>query len=158
MRIRRQRAISIGSDALTVYPYAHRSEEASWRFVQEHKLEHTKSRQCWAGEVWARCTIRRVVERCLRKDVRRRLPDIAEARIEIEEAGTQRAATIIAPAKPPVSRRREYVLSETRRQRSSRLFNSWRQTSNLQCRAASLAAAIRIFFIAHEVFFSEMNR
>ena len=33
--------------------------------------------------------IRTLLERCLRKDVRRRLPDIGEARIEIEEARSE---------------------------------------------------------------------
>jgi Tol biopolymer transport system component len=45
--------------------------------------------------------IRSVLERCLRKDVRRRLPHIAEARIEIEEAASEpspRAQAAAAPA------------------------------------------------------------
>src|SRR5262249_33425604 len=55
--------------------------------------------------------IRRLLERCLRKDVRRRLPDIAEARIEIEDAGSERTTTTIRPAATASSRKREYVLA-----------------------------------------------
>src|SRR6185436_13928581 len=38
--------------------------------------------------------VRRLLERCLRKDVRRRLRDIADARIEIEDAIAAAAAPI----------------------------------------------------------------
>ena len=45
--------------------------------------------------------IRALLEHCLRKEVRRRLPDIAEARIEIEEARTepQASTTEAAPSR-----------------------------------------------------------
>ena len=51
-------------------------------------------------------TVRSLVRRCLRKDARRRLPDIAEARIELEDAAgepTPASQSTIAPT----SRRRE---------------------------------------------------
>src|SRR4029450_1917967 len=38
--------------------------------------------------------VRRLLERCLRKDVRRRLRDIADARIEIDDAVAARTAPI----------------------------------------------------------------
>jgi hypothetical protein len=50
--------------------------------------------------------IRTLLERCLRKDVRRRLPDIAEARIEIEEA---RIEPRLAAREPIVVQRRRYA-------------------------------------------------
>ena len=50
--------------------------------------------------------IRTLLERCLRKDLRRRLPDIAEARIQIEEAATDPPETAHAIAVPA---RRHYV-------------------------------------------------
>jgi serine/threonine protein kinase/Tol biopolymer transport system component len=52
--------------------------------------------------------IQTLLERCLRKDVRRRLPDIGEARIEIEEA---RSEPQLGAGPPPrdVSRRRSYL-------------------------------------------------
>src|SRR5262245_61842554 len=52
--------------------------------------------------------IRALIERCLRKDVRRRLPHIAEARIEIEEACSEPAQTMTQPA-APLFRRPTYV-------------------------------------------------
>jgi Tol biopolymer transport system component len=52
-------------------------------------------------------TIRALLERCLRKDVRRRLPDIGQARIEIEEASGPMPAA--QPAAPVVSSRRKYL-------------------------------------------------
>ena len=55
-------------------------------------------------------TIRRLLERCVRKDVRDRLRDIGDARIEIQEARSERAAPPVAPATLAPSRRREYVL------------------------------------------------
>ena len=48
-----------------------------------------------------------LLERCLRKDPHRRLPDIAEARIEIEEAHSEPALGF--PHAPTVSSRRRYV-------------------------------------------------
>ena len=51
-------------------------------------------------------TVRSLIRRCLRKDARRRLPDIAEARIELEDAAgepTPASQSTIAPT----SRRRE---------------------------------------------------
>jgi hypothetical protein len=57
--------------------------------------------------------IRTLLERCLRKDARRRLHDMADARIEIEEIDNEPVSTFapaiaLAAAVPP--RRREYVL------------------------------------------------
>ena len=53
-------------------------------------------------------TVRSLIRRCLRKDARRRLPDIAEARIELEDAAGEPT-----PASPsttaPTSRRREWL-------------------------------------------------
>jgi eukaryotic-like serine/threonine-protein kinase len=51
--------------------------------------------------------IRALLERCLRKDVRRRLPDIGEARIEIEEARSEPQLGEELPQ--VVSRSREYL-------------------------------------------------
>jgi serine/threonine protein kinase len=55
-------------------------------------------------------TIRTLLARCLRKDVRRRLYDMAEARIEIEEARGERTAPAAQPAVAVRATRREYVL------------------------------------------------
>ena len=52
--------------------------------------------------------IRTLLERCLRKDVRRRLPDIGEARIEIEEARDE-PVPAAQPVAPVASRRRTYL-------------------------------------------------
>src|SRR6185436_18219546 len=49
--------------------------------------------------------VRRLLERCLRKDVRRRLRDIADARIEIEDAIA--APTAPTDGTPDVSARRQ---------------------------------------------------
>ena len=46
--------------------------------------------------------IRSLLERCLRKDLRRRLHDIGDARIEIDEAGNE-PDPVGVPATPPVS-------------------------------------------------------
>jgi eukaryotic-like serine/threonine-protein kinase len=51
--------------------------------------------------------VRAVIERCLRKDERRRIRDIGDARISIEETRTESEAT--AAALPAASRRREIV-------------------------------------------------
>jgi eukaryotic-like serine/threonine-protein kinase len=51
--------------------------------------------------------IRALLERCLRKDVRRRLPHIGEARIEIEEAGSEPAPA--AESDAPALRRGTYL-------------------------------------------------
>jgi eukaryotic-like serine/threonine-protein kinase len=56
-------------------------------------------------------SIRKLLEHCLRKDVRRRLRDIGDARIEIEEACSEHAAPAVAPTTPFPSRRREYALA-----------------------------------------------
>jgi Tol biopolymer transport system component len=69
--------------------------EPDWRVVPETTPE----------------VIRRLLERCLRKDVRRRLRDIADARIEIEDAIATREAAP-APADQPPDRR---VASGSRR-------------------------------------------
>jgi serine/threonine protein kinase/Tol biopolymer transport system component len=55
--------------------------------------------------------IRTLLERCLRKDERRRWADIANVRVELLEALTEREASTIAAAAPAVapSRRREIV-------------------------------------------------
>ena len=50
--------------------------------------------------------VRRLLERCLRKDVRRRLRDIADARIEIDDAIAARTATAPTDRTPGVSDRR----------------------------------------------------
>ena len=52
--------------------------------------------------------IRTLLERCLRKDVRRRLPDIGEARIEIEETRNEPIPGP-RPTAPAVSHRRHYL-------------------------------------------------
>ena len=52
--------------------------------------------------------IRSLLERCLRKDVRRRIHDIADARIEIEEARGEPEPAGVATAPPIASRRRAY--------------------------------------------------
>ena len=53
--------------------------------------------------------IRALVERCLRKNERRRLRDIGDARIAIEEARSELTASAVAAVRPPDSRRRELV-------------------------------------------------
>ncbi len=50
-----------------------------------------------------------LLERCLRKDARRRLRDIGDARIEIEEAGSEPAASNVQPVATRPSRRSEFV-------------------------------------------------
>src|SRR5262245_45004631 len=54
--------------------------------------------------------VRSLLERCLRKDDRRRWGDIADVRIEIEEARTERETSAIAIAAPKPARRRELTL------------------------------------------------
>jgi Tol biopolymer transport system component len=53
--------------------------------------------------------IRALVERCLRKDERRRLRDLGDARIVLEEAKSELEASGAAAALPVASRRREIV-------------------------------------------------
>jgi Tol biopolymer transport system component len=55
--------------------------------------------------------VRALLERCLRKDERRRWADIANVRVELLEARTEREASTIAAAAPAVapSRRRETI-------------------------------------------------
>jgi eukaryotic-like serine/threonine-protein kinase len=54
--------------------------------------------------------IRALIERCLRKDERRRIRDIGDARIAIEETRSESEATALAAAAPlPTSRKREMV-------------------------------------------------
>src|SRR5262245_15626151 len=55
-------------------------------------------------------SIRKLLEHWLRKDGHRRLRDIGDARIEIEEAGNQHSAPAVQPITPVPSRRREYAL------------------------------------------------
>jgi eukaryotic-like serine/threonine-protein kinase len=55
--------------------------------------------------------VRVLLERCLRKDERRRWGGIGDVRTEIEEARSERQASTIAPAAPAPSRGRERVLS-----------------------------------------------
>jgi serine/threonine protein kinase len=52
--------------------------------------------------------IRSLLQRCLRKDVRRRLPDIGQARIEIEEADSNPASTT-QTVTPPAAPRGSYL-------------------------------------------------
>ena len=52
--------------------------------------------------------VRALLERCLRKDARRRLQDIGDARVEIEEARDEPALSAVSGA-PVRSRRRDYV-------------------------------------------------
>jgi len=56
-------------------------------------------------------SIRKLLEHCLRKDGHRRLRDIGDARIEIEEAGNQHAPSAVQQITPVPSRRREYALA-----------------------------------------------
>ncbi|MGQ0736206.1 MAG: protein kinase domain-containing protein [Acidobacteriota bacterium] len=53
--------------------------------------------------------IRALLERCLRKDERRRIRDMGDARIAIEEARSESEASAAAAAVPRASRRREVV-------------------------------------------------
>jgi hypothetical protein len=55
--------------------------------------------------------MRALVERCLRKDERRRWGDMADARFEIEEARAERVTTAVAAAAPKSARRRERLLA-----------------------------------------------
>ena len=52
--------------------------------------------------------IRALLERCLRKDVRRRLQDIGDARVDVEDAGNE---PDVASRAPITSRRRDYALA-----------------------------------------------
>jgi len=53
--------------------------------------------------------IRTLIERCLRKDERRRIRDIGDVRIALEEARSESAASAAAAILPAASRRREIV-------------------------------------------------
>jgi len=67
-------------------------------------------------------SIRRLLTRCLQKDARRRLHDIADARIELEDA----MATPVEPAPLPTPRRwSRLALSEGRRSHRRRILASY---------------------------------
>jgi serine/threonine protein kinase len=55
--------------------------------------------------------VRALLERCLRKDERRRWSDMADVCVEIDEARWEREASTIAAAVPATSRRREMILA-----------------------------------------------
>ena len=54
--------------------------------------------------------VRSLLERCLRKDERKRWSDMADVRVELEEARTERESHAMAAAMPATKRRRELVL------------------------------------------------
>ena len=65
-----------------------------------HPRRHRRTRAGLDGAADAAPTISRLLRRCLEKDVRRRLHDIADARIEIEDAVSNTATEAVAPSVP----------------------------------------------------------
>ena len=88
-------------------------------FADEETVSDTLAGILKGEPVWAALPaetppkIRSLLERCLRKDVRLRLPHIAQARIEIEEAASEPSPTARPAAKTPG--RRAYLWPARRR-------------------------------------------
>jgi Tol biopolymer transport system component len=84
--------------------------------------------------------IRALAERCLRKDERRRIRDLGDARIALEEARSEIEASAAAAARPMASRRREVVFGALA---LMFLIAAARLTSQLFLQAAPPAPVVR---------------